>query len=103
MHPAKEGFSALPFFDEFDLSTVDILLISQYVEFPYPSNISEVVGSETKREPSCPLLVYDEKLNTVQCHAPFSSILCLLYCESSRYTTNRLLSGVHSLYLGLLS
>lgn len=31
MHPAKEGFSALPFFDEFDLSTVDILLISQYV------------------------------------------------------------------------
>ncbi|KAJ6117312.1 Endoribonuclease ysh1 [Penicillium capsulatum] len=30
MHPAKEGFSALPFFDEFDLSTVDILLISQY-------------------------------------------------------------------------
>lgn len=34
MHPAKEGFSALPFFDEFDLSTVDILLISQYVEKP---------------------------------------------------------------------
>jgi hypothetical protein len=33
MHPAKEGFSALPFFDEFDLSTVDVLLISQYV-FP---------------------------------------------------------------------
>lgn len=32
MHPAKEGFSALPFFDEFDLSTVDILLISQYVQ-----------------------------------------------------------------------
>lgn len=31
MHPAKDGFSALPFFDEFDLSTVDILLISQYV------------------------------------------------------------------------
>jgi hypothetical protein len=31
MHPAKEGFSALPFFDEFDLSTVDVLLISQYV------------------------------------------------------------------------
>jgi len=32
MHPAKDGFSALPFFDEFDLSTVDILLISQYVD-----------------------------------------------------------------------
>lgn len=102
MHPAKEGFSALPFFDEFDLSTVDILLISQYVEFPYPSKLSEVVGSE-KLAPSCSLLVYDEKLNTVQCHAPFSSILCLLYCETSRYSTNRLLSDVHSLYLGLLS
>ena len=46
MHPAKDGFSALPFFDEFDLSTVDILLISQYVDtflfnclahcFPFP-------------------------------------------------------------------
>ena len=36
MHPAKEGFAALPFFDDFDLSTVDILLISQYVEyFPF--------------------------------------------------------------------
>ncbi|RAH73262.1 cleavage polyadenylation factor subunit YSH1 [Aspergillus aculeatinus CBS 121060] len=30
MHPGKEGFSALPFFDEFDLSTVDILLISHF-------------------------------------------------------------------------
>ena len=37
MHPAKEGFSALPFFDEFDLSTVDILLISQYVGYSSPS------------------------------------------------------------------
>lgn len=36
MHPAKEGFSALPFFDEFDLSTVDILLISQYVRYTFP-------------------------------------------------------------------
>jgi len=35
MHPAKEGFAALPFFDEFDLSTVDVLLISQYVRFPF--------------------------------------------------------------------
>ncbi|KAL1860945.1 endoribonuclease ysh1 [Paecilomyces lecythidis] len=30
MHPAKEGFASLPFFDEFDLSTVDILLISHF-------------------------------------------------------------------------
>ncbi|KZZ95195.1 endoribonuclease ysh1 [Ascosphaera apis ARSEF 7405] len=30
MHPAKEGYSALPFFDEFDLSTIDVLLISHF-------------------------------------------------------------------------
>lgn len=40
MHPAKEGFSALPFFDEFDLSTVDILLISQYVKISAPVGCS---------------------------------------------------------------
>lgn len=31
MHPAYDGLAALPYFDDFDLSTVDILLISQYV------------------------------------------------------------------------
>jgi hypothetical protein len=36
MHPAKDGFSALPFFDEFDLGSVDILLISQYVKYILP-------------------------------------------------------------------
>ncbi|WEW54604.1 endoribonuclease ysh1 [Emydomyces testavorans] len=30
MHPAKEGFAALPFFDDFDLSTVDILVVSHF-------------------------------------------------------------------------
>lgn len=29
MHPAYDGLSAMPFYDEFDLSTVDVLLISQ--------------------------------------------------------------------------
>lgn len=29
MHPAYDGLGALPYFDEFDLSTVDVLLISQ--------------------------------------------------------------------------
>jgi len=29
LHPAYDGLAALPFYDEFDLSTVDILLISQ--------------------------------------------------------------------------
>ena len=31
IHPAYEGLAALPYYDEFDLSTVDVLLISQYV------------------------------------------------------------------------
>lgn len=30
-HAGYDGLSALPFFDEFDLSTIDVLLISQYV------------------------------------------------------------------------
>ncbi|KAI7279645.1 Metallo-hydrolase/oxidoreductase [Hortaea werneckii] len=30
VHPAYEGFAALPFYDEFDLSTVDILLITHF-------------------------------------------------------------------------
>jgi len=29
MHPGYEGLAALPFYDDFDLSTVDVLLISQ--------------------------------------------------------------------------
>jgi len=29
IHPAYDGLAALPFYDEFDLSTVDILLITQ--------------------------------------------------------------------------
>ncbi|KAF3031796.1 endoribonuclease ysh1 [Didymella heteroderae] len=30
MHPAYEGLSAMPFYDDFDLSTVDVLLISHF-------------------------------------------------------------------------
>lgn len=37
MHTGREGMSAMPYFDDFDLSTVDILLISQYV---IPSRLS---------------------------------------------------------------
>lgn len=29
MHTGREGMAAMPFFDDFDLSTVDVLLISQ--------------------------------------------------------------------------
>ena len=34
MHTGKEGTEAMPYFDTFDLETIDILLISQYV-FPF--------------------------------------------------------------------
>jgi cleavage and polyadenylation specificity factor subunit 3 len=30
VHPAYDGLAALPFYDEFDLSTVDVLLISHF-------------------------------------------------------------------------
>lgn len=36
MHTGREGMAAMPFLDEFDLSTVDILLISQYVPSTLP-------------------------------------------------------------------
>lgn len=39
MHTGKEGTEAMPYFDTFDLETIDILLISQYVlPFPFLSN-----------------------------------------------------------------
>jgi hypothetical protein len=43
MHPAYEGLSAMPFYDEFDLSTVDVLLISQYVYACSPLSFSILV------------------------------------------------------------
>jgi hypothetical protein len=33
MYSGRDGIAALPYFDEFDLSTIDVLLISQYVPF----------------------------------------------------------------------
>ena len=37
MYSGRDGIAALPYFDEFDLSTIDVLLISQYVPFLFPS------------------------------------------------------------------
>lgn len=34
-HPAYNGLAAMPYFDEFDLSTVDVLLVSQYVQISF--------------------------------------------------------------------
>lgn len=51
MHPAKDGYAALPFFDEFDLSTVDVLLLSQYVPCPL---LTLILDSQVfSKEPSC--------------------------------------------------
>lgn len=36
VHPAHSGIAALPFYDEFDLSTVDILLISHFIWIMLP-------------------------------------------------------------------
>lgn len=37
MYSGRDGIAALPYFDEFDLSTIDVLLISQYVPLYSPS------------------------------------------------------------------
>jgi hypothetical protein len=42
MHTGKEGTEAMPYFDTFDLETIDILLISQYV-LSFPFSVSAVV------------------------------------------------------------
>ncbi|RVX04686.1 Cleavage and polyadenylation specificity factor subunit 3-I [Vitis vinifera] len=34
IHPAYSGMAALPYFDEIDPSTIDVLLVTQYVLFP---------------------------------------------------------------------
>ncbi|KAK8210782.1 beta-lactamase-like protein [Phyllosticta capitalensis] len=42
MHPAYDGLAALPFYDEFDLSQVDVLLISQILR---KDMMSKILGS----------------------------------------------------------
>jgi hypothetical protein len=42
MHTGKEGTEAMPYLDTFDLETIDILLISQYV-LSFPFSASAVV------------------------------------------------------------
>jgi hypothetical protein len=46
MHTGKEGTEAMPYFDTFDLETIDILLISQYVlPFSFQRHIGEDLGN----------------------------------------------------------
>lgn len=49
MHTGREGMSAMPYFDDFDLSTVDILLISQYVS----RSLVSVIGVSGIEKKSC--------------------------------------------------
>lgn len=46
MHTGKEGTEAMPYFDTFDLETIDILLISQYVlPFPFQNHVDRELGN----------------------------------------------------------
>jgi len=62
MHTGREGMSAMPYFDDFDLSTVDILLISQYVS-PFstqlcylPTPLSDIEETPRKKGLEVPCL-----------------------------------------------
>ncbi|KAI9817482.1 MAG: endoribonuclease ysh1 [Pycnora praestabilis] len=46
IHPAYDGFQALPFYDDFDLSTVDILLISHF-HLDHASSLPYVLAKTT--------------------------------------------------------
>lgn len=48
MHTGREGMAAMPYFDDFDLGTVDILLISQYV-FCFPLSSQMVYQWQWRR------------------------------------------------------
>jgi hypothetical protein len=59
MHTGREGMSAMPYFDDFDLSSVDILLISQYVDSPFTSIV--VQGGTPERRWHCLGVVVNEQ------------------------------------------
>lgn len=46
VHPAYDGLAALPFYDEFDLSTVDVLLISHF-HLDHASSLPYVMSKTT--------------------------------------------------------
>ena len=62
MHTGREGMAAMPYFDDFDLGTVDILLISQYV-CPYlPFHPPRITGmSLGARMRRCSLVLPSDK------------------------------------------
>ncbi|KXJ86742.1 beta-lactamase-like protein [Microdochium bolleyi] len=72
-HPAYDGLAALPFFDDFDLSTVDVLLITQgRVFMTHPTKAiykwliqdSIRVGNTSSNSTSQPVYTEQDHLNT---------------------------------------
>lgn len=87
MHTGREGMSAMPFFDDFDLSTVDILLISQYVQhFLVSSSLSHRCNGMSLSDglqwfPVRRVIEIAEDLNMYQGHA----LLAVLYSRTDQY------------------
>ena len=123
MHTGKEGSDAMPYFDTFDLETIDILLISQYVKMlpfhlpplartqeqclanPYQrqSTVSISSASSTQRADQCDLPLgrgthctssADEQYN------PFnhSRFLCLPAMSAPQRLIVELLLSYHSMF-----
>ena len=76
MHPAYEGLSAMPFYDEFDLSTVDVLLISQYVPCPSPccsvAWVSRRIAGDGQYPPGTPIRIMYISINGISFASPSS-------------------------------
>ena len=91
MHTGREGMSAMPYFDDFDLSTVDILLISQYVPplsasvvaFGYIWALKGVVKKTRTEDPIC---------------GPQVGRSCTEQCCINRNSTNTILFNTTLLY-----
>ena len=84
--------SAMPYFDDFDLSTVDILLISQYVVIPLvPSSFESLLARIAF---DCATLVSVWAVNTmnglrymsekIYTHGLFDTAM---YCSTDQYNT----------------
>ena len=94
MHPAYEGLSAMPFYDEFDLSTVDVLLVSQYVlvrllfigDGMWP--ITGVGLSGRNGHSSDQIHVYHNQWNII-CNLPVSTSVMCLSCAPTLHTSSR--------------
>lgn len=86
MHTGREGMAAMPYFDDFDLGLVDILLISQYV-LPNPVPLSRNFVWQWRRR-QCRTSTHMsrkayERGATGQ--SPLKSSVSMLYLRSGQY------------------